>query len=344
MFDLSRFLKQNQMIENDNSYKRADNYSNEEISGAIKKVFQEFIKDKEKKPFLIQTKKDIIVGQNNKEQEKRKQKKNISTEKTDCSTEQKEKESQTKKANDKINNEICENNNECDNKLFINEKPNNNDADLIFVVKNSNKANDNLNVVKEEKKKKIKKILNKTINKPKARKKSKDDKYIKGVRIVILSKVISFINKKIRKIYNNDKKWFDKQFKKLERSFLYHTKNSFDEDFIQIKLKDILSLNISPKYTYFKKMKNKELVESLTKGEKDPEYFQKLFDLSFLDCLEHIRGPKKNELLDGLLELDDILNNKEFKKDKDEIGNYKECIINYELFIRGKKSRKRKNQ
>ena len=108
------------------------------------------------------------------------------------------------------------------------------------------------------------------------------------------------------------------------------------------ELKEILSENISEKYSNFPPDKNKRLVEELITSENGGPYFQKLFELTFLDCLEHIRGTKKFSELMGLMDVEEMLNYEEFKIDKDEIDLYRDFISRYEKIIERKKSRNSK--
>ena len=125
-----------------------------------------------------------------------------------------------------------------------------------------------------------------------------------------------------------------------------HSSVDFDKKFLYKDLKEILSENISEKYSNFPPDKNKRLVEELITSENGGPYFQKLFELTFLDCLEHIRGTKTFSELMGLMDKDAMLNYEEFKIDKDQIQTYEFYIVEYENIIKRKKSRNRnsKNQ
>ena len=63
--------------------------------------------------------------------------------------------------------------------------------------------------------------------------------------------------------------------------------------------------------------------------------------MTFLDCMEHIRGTKNIDILNGLDKIDDIL---KLEKDIDENDkeNFRYCMTNYKDIIEGKKGRNSK--
>ena len=168
------------------------------------------------------------------------------------------------------------------------------------------------------------------------------DKIVKKIRIMILNSVLNFINLKIKNAVNGDigKGICIKQLLPINKTTLYHSSVEEDKEFLNKKLKEIFS-SISNKFTSVLNTKNKNLIDDLINLEEHGKFFKELFELSFLDCLEHIRGTKNSELLDELPKIDDIINN-EGILDEDEINIYKDVINNYELIIEKKKKRRTK--
>ena len=202
------------------------------------------------------------------------------------------------------------------------------------------------NQIKEESKNDNKDFLNK---KRKANNKNEHqsqfihDCFVKKIRIIILNSIINFINEKIKILLNNNigKGIFIKQILPINKTILYHSSVEYDKEFLNKKLKEILS-SISKKYTNYLSNKNEELIEYLINLEDKGKYFQELFDLSFVGCLKHIRGTKNTELLNDLPKLDNILIQNEKNINEKEINNYKYIINNYESIIDIKKARKKK--
>ena len=168
------------------------------------------------------------------------------------------------------------------------------------------------------------------------------DIFVKKIKMLILKKSYNFINEKIIKIFNNNigKGICIKQLLPINKFVLYHSSVEEDKEFLNKKLKEIFS-SISNKYTSVLNTKNKNLIDDLINLEEHGKYFKELFELSFVDCLEHIRGTKNSELLDEIPKIDDIINN-EGILDEDEINIYKDVINNYELIIEKKKKRRTK--
>ena len=168
------------------------------------------------------------------------------------------------------------------------------------------------------------------------------DKYIKKIRIKLLNSIVDFINKKIKIFFNNiGRSICIKQLLSINKSILYKSSVEDDKEFLNKKLKEIFS-QINNKYTNYLSNKNEETIEYLINLEDKGKYFQELFDLSFLDCLKHIRGTKNIELLNDLPNADNILINERKSLSKFELDNFKKFIMNYEQYIRSKKKRNRK--
>ena len=242
------------------------------------------------------------------------------------------------------NEEIIQNNNL--NELGINNNNpdilNNNNDEINANITYINGANDRNNVNNNHN---HNKNNNNFLGKKRKKNYSNINTIIHKIRIIILNNIILFINNIIRIIYKNDigYNYILKQFLKMEKESLYHSKVEFDKEFLNKKLKDILSEKISKKYTNYPPEKNKTLVESLIKdSEKGGEFFKKLFELTFLDCLKHINGDQNLEILNGLMKMDEML---KFEKiEKDQLDSYKTYIKEYKNRIMLKTSRKSKSK
>jgi hypothetical protein len=241
------------------------------------------------------------------------------------------------------------------NESELNEKDDSKDKNFDNRIKNDNENNDEKNQGFEqiENLNSINNINNEInlLNKKRERmnklvKNPNHYKIIKRIRNIILNSIIIFINKMIKIIYNNDimKGIRIKQFLPIDKSNLSHSTVEYNKIFLHKKLKEILSEKINDKYTNFPKNKNKLLIEDLIKSDKGGTYFKKIFDLTFLDCVEHIRGTKNFVELNGLMDIDEMLNSEEFKIDKNNIDDFESAILFYEEIINTKKSRIQKKK
>lgn len=178
----------------------------------------------------------------------------------------------------------------------------------------------------------------------------KHDKYsgdnlIRKCKGVILNSLYDLINNLINEQYKfkseEDKR--KKQLLKINQFQIINSDVDFNKKFINKKLKDIFSDNITMKYKKFNVEHNKILIESLL-NEKDKEkkkFFTKLFNLTFLDCLNHFRGTKTIKELNDLEKYENIC--KKFEEDEDYLYSFKFFIENYEQIIGNKKARMKKN-
>ena len=110
-------------------------------------------------------------------------------------------------------------------------------------------------------------------------------------------------------------------------------------------MKDIFSGNISSRFNNFPLTYNKTVIDSLiNKNDEEKKlYFNKLFKLTFLDCLNFFIDDKnQKEELNGFIKLEDIK-----LKLIDKYGkNYVELLIyyleNFQNIVNNKKGRKMK--
>lgn len=225
---------------------------------------------------------------------------------------------------------------------------------------------DSLSTANQTQNKKLKK--NKTSVKSRRKKNNKnipensfhnkfsDDNTRRKCKFILLAYIKDFINKKIEEKYNNIGCGVNiKKLMTLNKKQVSNSKIDFNKEFLKKTLSEIFSEPISSRYTNYPNNKNEKLIEELF-NEKDNEkrlYFQKLFNLSFLDCVNHFIENEKIEILEGLtLFKEMIVNEKELKnknivldgENSDEYLKHLEYYFkDYEEILRRKSSRKRKN-
>ena len=170
-----------------------------------------------------------------------------------------------------------------------------------------------------------------------------DDNIIRKIKHVILDNVMKFINKKIHIIYSyqNEKEKKERELFKLKQNSKISSRINYNKEFLNKKLVEIFSGDISSKYSRFPTNHNKELIKSLVNenDEKKKILFNKIFNLSFLDCLNHFRGSKKIEELEGVSNLDNYLKSKKTNFNEEYSNLFKYFVNNYEKVIIEKKSR-----
>jgi len=165
------------------------------------------------------------------------------------------------------------------------------------------------------------------------------DNDLKKTRSMILDCLIEYINNKIKQFKKNKISVgiCKLQFLPINKKKLYHSKIEIDKQFLNKQIKELLSWDISKKYTNYLRDQNSQLVQTLISSE-NGEYFRDLFELTFLDCLKYINGTKNSTLLDGFPELEEIVVSKGIK-DKQDIEKYTNYIKNYEIGLSSKISR-----
>ena len=265
-------------------------------------------------------------------------------------------------------NENNDNNNNNDNDNINNEVSNNvlnNNSNHDNINKNSNKNNNIKNQLELEGKTKETtnivrtnnaqkeipdqdKLLNKKRENPDSNsgKNSRysNDNTIRKIKYLILDSLLKFINEKIRKIYNNNIGFgvFQKKLLTLNQSQKVDATINFNKQFMKKKIYEIFSDKISTRYTSFPGDFNKTLINNLMNEEdlKKKIYFQKLFNLSFYDCLSHFRGTMYIKELDGLKLFSNYL--KEHSDDVDYNKQLEYYLSKFEEKIDNKRQRKSK--
>ena len=168
------------------------------------------------------------------------------------------------------------------------------------------------------------------------------DNIIRKCKTVIINVLGNFINKKINDIY---KKSFENSFRpkklmKMNQSQIINSNVKYNQSFLNKTLKEIFSQNLSLRCSKFKIDHNKNLINELL-NEKDKIkqiFFNDLFNLTFLDCINHFRGSKNIYCLEGLPNYNEIAEN--LNGDEDYKESFKCYIDNFEIIIKNKKSRK----
>lgn len=173
------------------------------------------------------------------------------------------------------------------------------------------------------------------------------DKMRKRVRIIALKAIIYFINEKIKYFYKNiGKGLLEKQFKDIDKTNLSHSNVGYDKIFLEYKLKEIFSWNISSKITTLLKEHNKNLLGQLINSEIAGNYFKELFEMTFSQCLEHIQGKKYYEILNGLMNFEktvDYFCDEKEKNDNIFRESFHLVFMNYQELVERKSTRKPKN-
>ena len=141
---------------------------------------------------------------------------------------------------------------------------------------------------------------------------------------------MEFINEKINIAYDGNigSGLFKKQLMKLNQEQKKNSNIEFNQIFMTKTLKEILSQNITKRIKFYKEDHNKVLIKKLIEEKKDE--FESLFNLTFIDCLEHFIGNKTIIELDGMTLFNEVKNSILEKYENDGESYYQ----NLELFMK----------
>jgi hypothetical protein len=173
-----------------------------------------------------------------------------------------------------------------------------------------------------------------------------DDNLRRKVKHIVLNDIKKFINDTIYDIYkgNIGNGIFRKELLTINQKQKSDASVEFNKKFLDKKLGDIFSENISTRFTIYPLNHNKKIIEALKNedDEKKKTYFNKLFNISFFECLNHFRGNIEIEELKGLPGLVNVEEN--YKNEPDYLETLKYYIMNYETITNNKKKRNRRKK
>ncbi len=118
---------------------------------------------------------------------------------------------------------------------------------------------------------------------------------------LVIENTMKFINNKIYKVYEG-KVGDGLNIKRLLKLNQFQKTNAdveFNKIFITKTLKDIFSQEITKQIKLYSLDHNKKVIEKIIEEKK--ENFEHLFNLTFIDCVEHFIGNKKIEELNGMI-------------------------------------------
>ena len=212
-----------------------------------------------------------------------------------------------------------------------------------------NKGNQETKVNQKNKENKEKKLLGRKKREDSGsgdHNKFSDDNLRRKVKHLVIDSAFKFINEKIKKIYNGNigHGIYVKKLFIINQKQITEVSIQFNKDFLNKTLGEIFSEDISSRITTYHKKHNNLLIKALIneKDEDKKNYFKKLFNITFIDCLKHFRGCQKIEELEGMRGFNDIKS--KYKDDTDYLKSLEYYIMNYEEILNKKRIRKSKKK
>ena len=139
-----------------------------------------------------------------------------------------------------------------------------------------------------------------------------DDNMRRKCKHLLITNLRIFINEFINNVYDGNigNSIFRKELKIINQKQISNATIRFNKLFLKKKIGEILSEDISKKYTNLPLNHNKIVINQLINDEDEVKKncFEKLFNLEFIECLEHFIGKKYIPLLEGLKCFNDIKN------------------------------------
>ena len=179
-----------------------------------------------------------------------------------------------------------------------------------------------------------------------------DDNSRRKIKRIVVNELQTFINKRIGNIYGIDVGvgLTEKRLMKLRQNQISDASVEFNLKFLNKTLKDIFSEDVTGRITNYSPDRNKEVIEELINEEDiiKKEYFEGLFDLTFLDCLKYFRDDdideQKLQYLQGFPKFNEIKEELCIKSDENYVEHLSKYLNDYEKILSKKKPRKGKKE
>ena len=175
------------------------------------------------------------------------------------------------------------------------------------------------------------------------------DNYLKRrCKNLVFDNLFDFINNKINIVYkgNIGQGRLIKKLLHLNQEQKSNGDAKFNKNLINKSLKEILSENISSKFTNYSPYHNKNLIDLLIdeNKSKNAEYFKRLFSLKFSECLKHFNGSENFKELEGMNTFDSLKSQIRKREGNDYLQALNCYITNFENIIFNKRERKTKEE
>ena len=231
--------------------------------------------------------------------------------------------------------------------IYINQNQDENPVDQISIDKNKPKIKK-----KEKSEKKCGRKRFRNVENQEEHNKFSDDNIRRKCKHLILKYLLIFINKQINIVYDGKigNSVFIKELKIINQKQKFDATIRFNKLFLNKSLCEIFSEDISKKYTNLPINHNKILINKLINEEDEFKkiYFEKLFNLTFIQCLKHFIGKEYIPLLEGLKCFNDIKKNEiieKYEEDGEEYSKALEYYLNdFENITNNKRPRKLRKQ
>ena len=158
-----------------------------------------------------------------------------------------------------------------------------------------------------------------------------NDNLMRKVKSILSKELRDYINKQILiKVSKGSMK--EIKIKKIlvnKRDQNYNTTKKYNRTLLNKTLGDILSYDVTRR-NKVSSDHNKKLINILLNIEdtKIKEFFYNLFNLTYKDCLEHFRGTKNNEYLEGMKAFNEI--KKKLENDEEYLKRITEFLMNFD--------------
>ena len=179
------------------------------------------------------------------------------------------------------------------------------------------------------------------------------DNVVRKIKSKLFGALLIILNKSLEKDQNPNSKQDSKEkkgevktecFLKPDQKIIIQTNVEENKKLLDSKLRDIFSQKVSTKAKNYSKQYqldyNKNFIEKI-KNDETRKKTNDILDMTFLQCMEHFRGSKRYEALNGLeKEYENVI--KEMRDEKDYMESFVEQLNKFEIMYSQKKARKSK--
>ena len=212
--------------------------------------------------------------------------------------------------------------------------------------------NENSNSNNFSKKKKIYKITKDQKKKKKLGRKKKywargkhnkfsPDNMTRKFKRVFFESILNYIRSRMKNVGTYENKYVKPIFFKIEQNYISNINANFNKNMIKRSLKDIFLEKVSKKYSNYGLDHNRKLIEKIYDEKIQTEVID-ILDMTFGDCLEHLRGNHYKQLEGFEKEYEIVINELKNKDNDDEyMTKFKAFGLNFVQYSENKRSREK---
>lgn len=167
------------------------------------------------------------------------------------------------------------------------------------------------------------------------------DNMTRKFKRVFFESILNYIRSRMKKVGTYENNYVKPIFFKIDQNYISNINSNFNKNMIKRSLREIFLEKASKKYSNYGLDHNRKLIEKIYNEKIQTEVID-ILDMTFGDCLEHLRGNHYKQLEGFEKEYEIVINELKNKDNDDEyITKFKVFGLNFAQYSENKRSREK---